>query len=273
MIMVNFKPLIDAFKKRAARIEKRFRFAISVLILTGMMLIATFFYFDKGFFFIPILIVSTYFLTYFSLLEGIKKISWFGLFLSPVLLTVFFYLFYFLFPARWLTRLPFIAIYGVSIYATFLCSNIFNVGVERNLQLYRAAFSVNFFYQALTNFLAFNILFSLKQNFIINFIVAGALSFVLSLQLFWTIKLKQAVETDNLLFATLTAIVVGQLALIISFVPLKPTVYALFLTASYYSLAGLIYNYLDQRLFKETIREYLIVWSFVLLITILSISW
>ena len=144
--MFSIKALRQFFEKRANKIDKRLRLVISVLVLGLLMLISTFFNFDKVFFFLPIFIVVTYLLSYFSLLEGIKKIGWFGLFLMPELVTVFFYLFYFLFPGRWLTRLPFIFIYEVSIYAVLLCANIFNVGVEKNLQLYRAPFSIHFFF-------------------------------------------------------------------------------------------------------------------------------
>ena len=66
------------------------------------------------------------------------------LFLLPILLSVAMYLFYFLFPVRWLTRIPFVLVYGISMYAVLLSSNIFNVGVEKNLQLF-LAFSLSHF--------------------------------------------------------------------------------------------------------------------------------
>ena len=261
------------FEKRANKIDKRLRLVISVLILGLLMLTSTFFNFDKVIFFIPIFIVSTYFLSYFSLLEDIKKIGWFGLFLMPELITIFFYLFYFLFPGRWLTRLPFIFIYEISIYAVLLCSNIFNVGVEKNLQLYRAAFSINFFYQAFTLFLFFNVFFSFKYNFIVNVIGAGMSSFLLSLQLFWTIRLNQYLEKDVITYSLFTALLIMEATMVASFVPLKTPIYALFLTATYYSVAGMIHHHIDEKLFKETIREYVSVFIFVLVITLLSLSW
>ena len=91
----------------------------------------------------------------------------------------FFLLFYFLFPTRWITRIPFIIFYSISVYAMFLVSNIFNVGVEKSLQLYRAAFSVNYFYQSLMVFLFANLILSLKLNFFL-----GGLLF-LSLDRLW----------------------------------------------------------------------------------------
>jgi hypothetical protein len=267
------KKFLTSFKKWANKIEKRFRLVLSVIILSATMLFSTFFFFDKAIFFLPLLLILSFIATYFSLLEGIEKIGWFGFFFMPVAITLSFYLFYFLFPARWLTRLPFIIIYGVSFYAVLLTANIFNVGVERSLQLYRAAFSVNFFYQAIVAFLLFNLLFSFKQNFIINMLVGGIIGFLLSLHLFWTIRLKKYIEEEVFRFAILIGLILAQLSLITSLVPTKVAISALFLTASYYSLSGLVYHFFDQRLFAETVREYLVVWVFVLLITLLSISW
>lgn len=267
------KRLIDLFEKKALRIEKRFRFVISALILSFLLLTSTFFLFEKAILFIGLFIVFSYFLTYFSLLEGIEDIEWLALFLMPIILTVSFYLFYFLFPVRWLTRLPFILLYGVSIYAVLLCSNIFNVGVEKSLQLYRAAFSINFFYQMVIVFLFNNALFSFKLHFILNSLLVFVMGFLLGFQLIWTLKLDLRIEKSTILYGFLIALVLGELALVGSFVPLKSTILALFLASSYYSLSGLTYNYLDQRLFKETVREFVTVWVVVFAITLLSLRW
>lgn len=271
--MFNFKYLRQTFEKKSIKIDKRLRLVISVLILGLLMLFSTFFGFDKVYIFIPLFIVATYLLSYFSLLEEIKQIGWFGLFLMPELITLFFYLFYFLFPGRWITRLPFIFVYEVSIYAILLCANIFNVGVEKNLQLYRAAFSINFFYQAVVSFLFYNVLFSFKYNFLINIIGAGISSFLLSLQLFWSIRLNKHLEHEVLFYSLFMAIFISEICLLVSFVPMKIPVYSLFITACYYSVTGMISHHIDQKLFKETIREYATVWIFVLVITLLSLSW
>lgn len=272
--MINFlKKLRNNFEKRARRIDKRYRMGFSVLILGTLMFISTFFYFDKAILFVPLFAVLTYFLTYFSLLEEIEKIGWIGLFIMPELISVFFYIFYFLFPGRWLTRVPFVVVYMVSVYAVLLCSNIFNVGVEKNLQLYRAAFSINFFYQTFISFVIFNLLFSLKNYFFLNVIVIGVVGYLLSLHLFWTIRLKMFLEKEIKLYAIFVGLALAELGFVLSFIPLKTTVYALFLSSSYYSLTGIIHNYIEEKLFKETIREFIIVWLVVLVITLLSISW
>lgn len=267
------KELRKNFQKKAIRIDKRVRFVISALLLGALMLVATFFYFDKWFIFVPLIILLTYIVTYFSLAEGIERLGWFGLFVMPIAVSVSFYFVYFLFPGRWLTRIPFIIFYEISIYAMIVCSNIFNVGVEKNLGLYRAAFSINFLYQAIVSFLIFNMVFALKSNFLVNGLISGVVGTLLGFNLFWTIRLKRHLEPEVRNYALFMGLAMLELALLASFLPLETPVYALFLTGGYYSLAGIIYNHMDEKLFKETIREYVLVFGFVLLITYLSLSW
>ena len=272
MLKIKIPFDINKLKNTFLKIEKRVRFVISSLLLSFIMLFSTFFLFDKAWFFIPVLGLFAYVLTYFSIIESIEKSEWLTLFILPVFFTISFYLFYFLFPVRWLTRVPFMLIYGVSIYAMFLTSNILNVGVEKSLQLYRAAFSVNYFYQTVIVFLFSNILFSFRVNYLINALGLGIVMLPLAIQLLWSIKLDLTLERVIFLYAALISIIVAQIALIVSFLPLKASLSALVVTASYYSLSGLINSYLDNRLFKQTIREYLFVWCFVIAIAILTLG-
>lgn len=271
--MKHLQRLDALLVKRLSLIEKRLRFVISVVVLTGLMLVSTLFYFDKLVFFIPAFFLMNYATVYFSVLEGIEHFEWFSLFFMPLALTISSYLFYFLFPARWITRLIFIIFFAISYYALLLCSNIFNVGVEKSLQLYRAAFSVNFFYQTILSFLVLNTLLSFHLNFFLNGLAVGGLIFLFALQLLWTVKLNHHLQKDIMIYALFIALIIGQLAIVVSFLPVKLTIASLLLTASYYSLTGFVYNLYDQRLFKETVREYAVVFVFAVVITLLSISW
>ena len=246
---------------------------IATIAMSGLMLFSTFFFFDLAWIFIPFFILLSYITTYFAIAEGVDEVEWLMLFAMPIAFTISSYLFYYLFPVRWLTRIPFISIYGVSMYAILLTSNIFNVGVERNLQLYRAAFSVNYFYQTMIAFLSFNTLASFKESFVVNGIVAAGITYVLALQFLWSIKLDLRLDKQIAVYAFLIALVLGQGAVIFSFMPYVPSVFALVLTAAYYSLAGLVYSHLDLRLFRETVREYVAVLAIVFVIGILSLSW
>lgn len=254
---------LPLFNRLAGKIEKRLRFVISSVFLTALVLVSTFFSFDYVWLFVPIFVLLSYFFTYFSLLEEVEKIEWVTLFIMPVIFTVVCYSFYFLFPVRWLTRVPYLFIYAVSMYALFLTSNIFNVGVEKSLRLYKAAFSVNYFYQTFLIFLSSNILFSLREYFIVNAVGVGVVSFVLAMQLFWTIKLDLELSTEVRNHALFVGLLMAETALILSFLPLQGSVLSLILASTYYSLGGLTSAHLDSRLFRSTIREYVIVLIFV----------
>ena len=259
--------------KASLQIEKRIRFVLGSLVMSFLMLVSTFFFFDKAIFFIPIFILTAYMVTYFAVLQGIEKVEWLTLFLMPVLLTVAFYLFYLLFPVRWLTRVPFILVYAFSLYALLLTSNIFNVGAEKSLQLYRAAFSVNYFYHTFIVFLTASVIFSFRMNPLFNGLLIFFTAFSLSAQLLWSTKPQIYLEKAVIVHSFLIGLVLFQVTILLSFVPIRLPIFALFITATYYSLCGLVYHYSEQKLFINTIREYLIVIGFVSLIAFLSLQW
>lgn len=271
--MSYFNNLQKKIEKRLLNVPKRIRFIMATVILTVFILFSTFFSFDKAIIFIPIFAVLVYLLTFFSILEGIEKIERIMFFIMPVVFSIAFYLFYFLFPVRWLTRVPFVITYAFSLYALLLTANIFNIGAQKSLQLFRAAFSVNYFYQIFIIFLLLNVFFSFRLSFILNALSVFLIIFPLSLQFLWSIKPKIYLEKNIILLALLLGLILSEISLTFSFIPIKTSIFALFLATSYYSLAGLIYAHLDDRLFKETIREYIVVLGFVFLIVILTISW
>jgi hypothetical protein len=264
---------IKSFIHATSQIQTRLRFVASTLIVSACMVLATFFFFDRAIFFVPLLVVLVVAATYFSILHGIEKSEWLMLFLMPVLFTVSIYLFYLLFPVRWLTRLPFLAIFSFSFYAILLTSNIFNVGVEKSLQLYRAAFSVNYFYQTLVMFLSASVIFSFRLNPFINGAAMFVIALLLALQLFWSVRLRLFLDSQIIHYSILMGVIMMQVTIILSLLPLKLSIIALFITATYYALCGLLYHHLEQKLFTQTVREYLIVITFVAGIVLLSLQW
>lgn len=254
------------------KIEKRRRFIIATLLLSFLMLFSTFLSFNQLKYFIFASIITAYFLTFFSILERIHKIEWLTLFLHPVYFTLAFDLFYFLLPVRWLTRIPFIIIYAVSIYAILLSSNIFNVGVAKSLQLFRVAFSVNFLFLTISSFLVFNLILSFKLNFALNFILVFIFIFPLILQFFWSIDPKTSLDRKLIKYAFIISLFLSEITLVFCFLPLRQIIFALLLTACFYSLLGLFHAYIEGRLFANRIKEYLFVLIFVFIIVLLSVS-
>lgn len=255
-------------------VPKRIRVVVCTAAMTLSLLVSTFFPFsDTWWLFVVILGIIAYITTYIAVFEGIDGVEWYMLFVMPIILTVAMYFFYSLLPVRWLTRLPFLVLYALTYYGVLLTSNIINIGVEKSLQLYRAAFSVNFLLQVFIMFLLSQVLLSFKLNFLLNFIFIFISSIILSLQLFWSLHPEASFNRRLIMFSSSVAILLAESAILISFIPLKTNVQALILTATYYSLNGIIYHYLDSRLFKNVIREYAFVAIFVFFIAILTLNW
>lgn len=259
----TIKPLIT--------IPKRVRLLISTVGMTGVMLGLTFFDFSFLWLSLLIILLAVYIFVYLSVFEGIRGIQYITVFILPILLAVSMYSFYFIFfPVRWLTRFPFIAIYSISAYATMLCSNIFSVGAEKNLQLYRAAFSVNILFQTFILFMGLQVVASLRLPFIFNGIISSLIVFPLSVQLLWSVKPQEAISRDQLMLSFFISLVVLQVSIFLSFIPIQLAIYSLFITVTYYCVSGLLYHFFDNKLFKQTIREYLLVFAFICVITILT---
>ncbi len=272
-LLTMIKKYFHLLSDKITRYDKRIRIVVGTLLMAAIMLTATFYFFDKAWIFIPTFLLVTYLVTWFTISEGIRKVEWVMLFIMPLFFTIAVYFFYFLFPVRWLTRFPFIVLYGVSLYAILLTANIFNVGVKTNLQLYRAAFSVNYFFQVFSIFLIINVILSLQLNFISNGLLVMLLAIVMLLHLLWTVKLDLIIEKEIWFYCIVVGLIMGEGAILLSFIPMRAAISALLLSASYYSLAGLVYSHYNQRFFKEVIREYIFVIGFVMLIGFLSLKW
>lgn len=265
--------LYSFLSKYFSKIDKRQRFIFSSLVLTGLLFFSTLLTYTHAQIFLIVIILAVYFFTFFSILDGIDSWEWAMLFLLPIYFTIAYNLFFFLLPGRWITRVPYIIIYAVSIYGIMLSSNIFNVGEMKNLQLYKAASSVNFFYLILTFFLMFNLVFSFKLNFIFNFILIFILSLPLVTQFYWSINPKTILESHVRKSAIFTTLLIGEAAIIFSFVPLASNIFALILTAVFYSVGGLFQAHIEERLFRERIQEFIFVLIFIFIMSIFTIKW
>lgn len=256
-----------------SKMGKRQRFIIASLILTVSVLISSFSNIDFAWLYFIIIFVVSLLVSFIAIPTGLNKIERIMLFLLPIYFTFALALFFFYLPSRWLTRLPFIAIYGISTYAILLSANILNVGSQKSIQLLRAAFSVNFLYLTLSSFLIFNLILSFRLSFFFNFLAVFVVLFPLTLQFIWSVNPKTSLDRESVQYSIFLSFIVAQVALIFSFLPIKPTVFSLLLTACLYSLNGLFYAFLEERLFKERIREFLFVLGFVFVIILLSVKW
>lgn len=267
------KQIITSVRKTISSIEKRKRFIAATVFLTGALVVSTFVSFSDILFVIPVLLVLVYIATYFSIFEGIAGVEWLLLFLLPVYFTLAFYSFYYFLPQRWLTRLPFGILYGVAIYAILLSQNIFNVGVEKSIQLARAAFSVNYLFLTIALYLSLSIVTSLRLGFLYNFILFGLLSFPVTLHFLWSVNPAEHIDRNYIKYAFFISLVVGEAGLFFSFIPINPPVFALVGMSIFYCLCGIFQAFVGERLFRERIREYAFVFGFILVLVFLSLKW
>ncbi len=259
--------------KPLLKVRKRYRVVFSTFFLSFFFLFSTFFFSGKFLLFLFLLIIFTYLAVYFSILEGIERVEWVMLFLMPVYVVAVLYVFYFMFPVRWLTRLPFLFIFGVSVYSMLLTSNILNEGVEKALQLYRAAFSINYLFQSIVVFLLGTVIYSFARGPFFNVFLIAILTYPLALQFVWSIKLNLSLEKEDFRYAVLLTLIPSEVAFLFSFAPLSAVVFGLLVSAFYYYTAGYIYLLIEKRLFPETLREFNIVLILVVIFLLLSLRY
>jgi hypothetical protein len=259
--------------KLFGQVGKRQRFIISTFGLAAVVLSSTFFSFQDIYIFVPLIFIMVYAGTFFSVLEDISEHEWIMLFLHPVYLSIVFYLFFFFLPQRWLTRLPFIFFYTIAIYAVLLSQNIFNVGVTKSLQLFRAAYSVNFLFLTISAFLTYSLIISLRMYFFFNFLLIFVTTIPLALHLLWSVSPASRVERSLVRQSIFISLLLAEVGMLLSFMPINQSIYALVLTSLYYGLCGLFQVYLQGSFFKERIREFVMVFIFTLVIFILGTRW
>lgn len=268
----RFKKILRFFRKRLS-FTKREKFGVVVGLLTlgllAVQLAASSFRYQL----IIVLVVLTYLLSAWSLREDLAGVEWLTLFILPAMYTAAINLFYFLLPVRWLTRLPTAFLFAVGMYAILLVENIYNVAAERTIQLLRAAHSVGLLITLFTLFLFFSVVFSLHLPAYWNVLLVFLISLPLSLQSLWSMRLDPRIDGEILIFTFLTSLSFAEFAFVFSFWPIQGVIEALFLTTIYYTIVGLVQQNLVERLFRQTITEFVSVAGVVFVLVLITTSW
>lgn len=181
--------------------------------------------------------------------------------------------FYFLLPARLLTRVPAVFLFAVGYYAILLTENIFNVASGRSIQLLRAARSVGLLMSLITVFLFFETILSLHLDFTFNGVLILLVCFPIIYHSLWSMKIVDRVEQWLLICSFLLSLVVAEVGIILSFWPTPKIIQALFLTAFFYLVVGMSQQKLIDRLFPNTIREFIAVALIVFVFLVFTTSW
>jgi len=251
---------------------KRQKFVIGVLILSFGLFFSEHFFGRSGLIFVFLLSLLTDLLILLSIYEDIKETDSLYVFILPFLFSFAFGLFYFLVPARFITRIAITSLYGIGLYSLLLSQNIFVIASMKTIQLLPSARIVSFILTVVSYFFLANIAFSLHLSIIPLSLIIFSFSFLLVFHSLWMYGLDKSAR-QLAIWSLALAGCLFEASLILWFWPTNPTVIALFLTGFYYSIVGLTHVWFDKRLFKNVLWEYVWVGAIVLFVLILFTSW
>lgn len=255
------------------RLTKRRKFILNSLALTGGLAFIQFGEPTNRYLAIATLSFSTIPLVLWSLSEALRGTIWLMSWILPFLFSVGVGFFYFLLPSTVFTAIPVIILYLLGLYSLFLSENIFSVAAIRTIQLYRAASAVSFLLTLFTAFLLYDTVFSFRLPFFLNTLLVFLVSFFLFLHGIWIVKLEEKVSGKLLSYSFLLSLMIAEISLVLSFWPTSIALSSLFLTSLLYVLLGLGQACLSDRLFKRTVREYLLVGLLVLTVLLFYSNW
>ncbi len=272
--MIRGSPTKNIFKKVANyQITKRQKFILMSFFLSVVLVATQTVDISMRYQVMGILAISTILLSVFALWGELSGVKYFLLLLLPVYFVMGTTLFYFLLPVRWLTRLPFALVFGISVYLLMLTSNIYNVAAIRTIGLLRAAHAVGLLFSLVSTFLLSNVLFSLHPPFYIIVLASVLITFPLYLVALWSFELEEFISQRVLIYAAVFSLVSAQIALIMSFWPVTPINGALVLATITYVLLGLSQFEFAEKLKKRVVYEHVIVAGIVAIIVLLATHW
>ena len=237
-------------------IPKRQKFIISVLILSLILYFSELWLGRGGIYIVFLLSIFTDLLVLWAISLDLKDNFSPQVFILPLLYTLACALFYFLIPARFLTRIGMTSLYALGLYSLLLSENIFIVSSIRTIALLSSARTVSSIVTLLSYFFMANVVFTLHLNIFITLLFVFAFSFPLILHSIWSHTLEGDFRS-HLDWVSLIAVCIVETAFVLSFWSTTPTMIALFLTCLFYVLVGISQIWLDKRLFKGVMWEYI----------------
>lgn len=275
LILNLAKRLQDSKKGRKTihfALDKRKKFVISVTLLSFILFFAQFQFGTSGLVTSIILSVLTNILLWWTIRLDLKGNFSLSVFILPFIYTLAFGLFYFLVPARFLSRIILTALYAFGLYSLFLSQNIFIIGTVRTIALLSGARIVSFVVTLVSFFFLSNILFTLHIQILPLALILFIYSYLLIYQSIWSYTLQKTSHGLPVWVLALTICLV-EAAVMLWFWPSNPTVIALFLTGLFYTVVGLSHVWFERRLFRSVLWEYVWVGVVVFFVLLLFTSW
>jgi len=253
--------------------SKRQRFLVTSLLLSLGFIGLQFLKDQNRFWAIGVLGACTIVLFTWSLYEGLGENMTLSTLILPTVFTLGVGTFWFLLPSSVFAQIPVIIFYGVGIYVLSLTMNIYSVSAIRTIALLRAARGVGFVLTLMTSFLVFDSILSLRAPVLLTVPLVFIFSFPLLFQGFWAVKLEKEFNLQLVILSAVLSLIISEIALALYFWPVTVVVGSLFLTVAVYVLLGLGQAELEERLFKATIREHLVLGVLVFVAIFLATHW
>lgn len=254
-------------------ISKRQKFIFASLLLSVCLLGIQWVQLDYRYVAVFGFFLITYLVSAWALFDDLKGVEWITILSLPSAYAVGVSLFYFLLPENFLSRIVILSLFGLGLYALYLTENIYSVAAVRTIQLLRAAHAVGFLISLLTLALLYNTVFSLKWMWWLNGLLVLAVSFPIILQALWSVELSNRIEKHVWIMALGLTLLLVELTVILSFLPVTVWIAALCLATLAYVGVGLFQHQLENRLFSRTVYEYVAVGLFVLVAALIVTPW
>lgn len=259
-----FKKFTQIWKSRISKkknfffmIPKRQKFIIAVVFLSLILFFLEQLFGKSGIYLTVIFSLFTDLFVFWAISSDLKKNFHLQIFILPFFYSLACSLFYFLVPARFLTRVAMTSFYAIGLYSLLLSVNIFIVSSVRTIALLSSARTVSFFVTLVSYFFLSNVVFSLHLNVFLTLVLILGYTFPLIAYSIWSHTLESKFFSEFLLWTFLLSVSLVEGALALWFWPAAPTIIALFLTGLFYIFIGLSQNWIDKRLFKSVMWEYL----------------
>jgi hypothetical protein len=214
-----------------------------------------------------------YLVSAWALFDDLEGIEWLTIVPFPAFYAVSVSLFYFLLPSNLLSLIAILALFGIGMYGIYLTANIYSVAKIRTIQLLRAAHAVDMLFKLVMMFLLANTLFSFNFPFWVNAGLMFLATVPLALTTLWSIELKKTIE-PHVIYATLaTSLLIGELAMILSFMPGTLWTNSLYIVGLFYTCVGILTTKFSGRLFQNTIWEFTTFWIIMSVVFFALLPW
>lgn len=258
--------------KKKFGLEKRQKFGIGVAILSLGLFLAEYAFNGYGVLIAAFLAIVSDLLLFWAIRDDLRNNFSAQVFVLPFLYSLAFGLFSFLTPARILTRIVLTTLYAIGLYSVFLSENIFTVASIRTIALLNSARIVSLVISLIGYFFLSNTIFSLRIGIIPTAILILVVSALFVMHAIWTYTLEKSLKKDFIWIGIISMCLL-EIAIVLWFWPTSPTIVSLFLTCVWYVLIGLSHVWLDKRLFRNVLWEYIWVAGIAVVILISLTQW